>query len=95
MSFLYFPALILGACIVGYAVVRPAQRVLHLPLIAMMSAICAVIIAIGALIGFAESTGGLARYLALAGIALASIGIFGGFAVTTRLLAMHRNGDRK
>jgi H+-translocating NAD(P) transhydrogenase subunit alpha len=44
----------------------------------------------------APSSGrGWAKWLGLLGVVLASVNIFGGFAVTERMLAMYRKKDRK
>jgi NAD(P) transhydrogenase subunit alpha len=36
----------------------------------------------------------VAKYLALAGVVMASINIFGGFAVTERMLAMYKKKEK-
>ncbi|MFT3968452.1 MAG: NAD(P) transhydrogenase subunit alpha [Sphingobium sp.] len=82
------------ACFVGYYVIWSVTPALHTPLMAVTNAISSVII-VGALIAAAESTDPLAHYLGLGGIVLAAVNIFGGFAVTERMLAMYRRKDRK
>ncbi len=83
------------ACFVGYMVVWNVTPSLHTPLMSVTNAISS-IIAIGALVQIAppESGGGrpdeLIRWIAVAGIALTAINMFGGFAVTRRMLAMFR-----
>jgi NAD(P) transhydrogenase subunit alpha len=68
---------------------------LHTPLMSVTNAISS-IIAIGALVQIAppEMGGGrpdeLIRWVAVAGIGLTAINMFGGFAVTRRMLAMFR-----
>jgi len=99
---LYAPAAFLGhftvfvlACFVGYMVVWNVTPSLHTPLMSVTNAISS-IIAIGALVQIAppESGGGrpddLIRWIAIVGIALTTINMFGGFAVTRRMLAMFR-----
>lgn len=80
------------ACFVGYMVVWNVKPALHTPLMSVTNAISS-IIAIGALIQIAPS-GTLSplwiRGLALGAIVLATINMFGGFAVTQRMLAMFR-----
>jgi NAD(P) transhydrogenase subunit alpha len=73
--------------------VKPA---LHTPLMSVTNAISS-IIAIGALVQIAPPlVGDIARpvdwirWLAVGGIVLATINMFGGFAVTQRMLAMFR-----
>jgi NAD(P) transhydrogenase subunit alpha len=84
------------ACFVGYMVVWNVTPALHTPLMSVTNAISS-IIAIGALIQIAPPLAeGAAvpnewiRWLALGGIALTAINMFGGFAVTQRMLAMFR-----
>jgi NAD(P) transhydrogenase subunit alpha len=83
------------ACFVGYMVVWNVTPSLHTPLMSVTNAISS-IIAIGALVQIAppESGGGrpdeLIRWIAVVGIALTTINMFGGFAVTRRMLAMFR-----
>ena len=85
------------ACFVGYMVVWNVKPALHTPLMSVTNAISS-IIAIGALVQiappFAGSVAGRPddwiRWLAAAGIVLTSINMFGGFAVTQRMLAMFR-----
>ena len=67
---------------------------LHTPLMAVTNAISSVII-VGALIASAESTSPVGQWLGFAGVVLASINIFGGFAVTERMLAMYKKKERK
>jgi len=84
------------ACFVGYMVVWNVTPALHTPLMSVTNAISS-IIAIGALVQIAPPiTGGGERPelwilgLAVAGIGLTSINMFGGFAVTQRMLEMFR-----
>jgi len=85
------------ACFVGYMVVWNVKPALHTPLMSVTNAISS-IIAIGALVQIAPPLGiGAAgrpddwiRWLAAAGIVLTCINMFGGFAVTQRMLAMFR-----
>ena len=98
---LYAPAAFIGhftvfvlACFVGYMVVWNVTPALHTPLMSVTNAISS-IIAIGALVQIAppttgERTGTLIGILAIVGIALTAINMFGGFAVTRRMLAMFR-----
>ena len=85
------------ACFVGYMVVWNVTPALHTPLMSVTNAISS-IIAIGALVQIAPplADGGVARpedwirWLAVGAIVLATINMFGGFAVTQRMLAMFR-----
>ncbi len=80
------------ACFVGYMVVWNVTPALHTPLMSVTNAISS-IIAIGALVQVAPPTGApndWIRWMAVAGIVLTAINMFGGFAVTQRMLAMFR-----
>ncbi|MEC4720213.1 Re/Si-specific NAD(P)(+) transhydrogenase subunit alpha [Noviherbaspirillum sp. CPCC 100848] len=84
------------ACFVGYMVVWNVTPALHTPLMSVTNAISS-IIAIGALVQIApplatgvERPGDWIRWLAVIGIVLTTINMFGGFAVTRRMLAMFR-----
>jgi len=83
------------ACFIGYMVVWNVKPALHTPLMSVTNAISS-IIAIGALVQISPITGAtgrpdeLIRWVAAAGIVLTAINMFGGFAVTQRMLAMFR-----
>jgi NAD(P) transhydrogenase subunit alpha len=100
----YAPASFLGhftvfvlACFIGYMVIWNVTPSLHTPLMSVTNAISS-IIAIGALVqiappleaGAAGRPDELIRWLAVVGIGLTAINMFGGFAVTRRMLAMFR-----
>lgn len=100
---LYAPAAFLGhftvfvlACFVGYMVIWNVTPALHTPLMSVTNAISS-IICIGALVqiapplaGGATRLGSVIGILAIGSIALTAINMFGGFAVTRRMLAMFR-----
>jgi NAD(P) transhydrogenase subunit alpha len=83
------------ACFVGYMVVWNVKPALHTPLMSVTNAISS-IIAIGALVQISPMTDALSRpnslitWVAAAAIVLTAINMFGGFAVTQRMLAMFR-----
>ena len=84
------------ACFIGYMVVWNVTPALHTPLMSVTNAISS-IIAIGALVQIApplqagmERPGDWIRWLAVIGVVLTAINMFGGFAVTRRMLAMFR-----
>ena len=82
------------AIYVGYHVVWTVTPALHTPLMAVTNAISSVII-VGALIAAAAAESPAAKWLGLVGVALASVNIFGGFAVTARMLAMYKKKERR
>lgn len=96
-SFLSHFVVFVLACFVGYMVIWNVTPSLHTPLMSVTNAISS-IIAIGALIQIAPPLSGsggdrpTAWILALAVLALAltAVNMFGGFAVTRRMLAMFR-----
>jgi len=102
----YAPASFLGhftvfilACFVGYMVVWNVKPALHTPLMSVTNAVSS-IIAIGALVQIAPDLTKISadlsrpqewiRWLSVLAIGLATINMFGGFAVTQRMLAMFR-----
>jgi NAD(P) transhydrogenase subunit alpha len=102
----YAPASFLGhftvfvlACFVGYMVVWNVTPALHTPLMSVTNAVSS-IIAIGALVQIAPDMTKISadlsrpnewiRWVSVGGIGLATINMFGGFAVTQRMLAMFR-----
>jgi NAD(P) transhydrogenase subunit alpha len=92
----HFTVFVLG-CFVGYMVIWNVTASLHTPLMSVTNAISS-IIAVGALIQVApplgEATEGrpdtLILGLAVAALTLTAVNMFGGFAVTRRMLAMFR-----
>jgi H+-translocating NAD(P) transhydrogenase subunit alpha len=81
------------ACFVGYYVVWKVTPALHSPLMGVTNAISSVII-VGAILAATPQDGStLSRLLGLMAVFLASINIFGGFAVTRRMLEMFRKKE--
>ena len=74
---------------VGYYVVWSVTPALHTPLMAVTNAISSVII-VGALIAAGPEMMTVAKILGIIAIGLAAVNIFGGFAVTNRMLAMYK-----
>jgi NAD(P) transhydrogenase subunit alpha len=96
-SFLSHFTVFVLACFVGYMVVWNVTPSLHTPLMSVTNAISS-IIAIGALVQVAPPIGAgnegrpdaLILGLAVLALALTAVNMFGGFAVTRRMLAMFR-----
>ena len=96
-SFLSHFTVFVLACFVGYMVVWNVTPSLHTPLMSVTNAISS-IIAIGALVQVAPPLTGAATNrpttlilgLAVFALALTAVNMFGGFAVTRRMLAMFR-----
>lgn len=100
----YAPASFLGhftvfvlACFIGYMVIWNVTPSLHTPLMSVTNAISS-IIAVGAIVqvappissGATDRPDALILGLAVAALLLTAINMFGGFAVTRRMLAMFR-----
>jgi len=77
------------AIFVGYYVVWSVTPALHTPLMSVTNAISSVII-VGALVATGPDGFSVAKVLGAIAITLAAITIFGGFAVTARMLAMYK-----
>lgn len=88
-----FTVLVL-ACFVGYFVVWGVTPALHSPLMSVSNAISGVVI-VGALITAGVAEMNLHKILGLIAVVLASINIFGGFAVSQRMLLMFKKKSRK
>lgn len=93
MDFISILSVFVLACFVGYYVVWSVTPALHTPLMAVTNAISSVII-VGALIASMAAGENAAKWLGLVAVALASVNIFGGFAVTERMLAMYKKKER-
>ncbi len=94
MDFISILSIFVLACFVGYYVVWSVTPALHTPLMSVTNAISSVII-VGGLIAAAAAEGGAtAKWLGLAAVALPSVNICGGFAVTARMLAMYKKKER-
>ncbi len=78
------------ACVVGYHVIWNVTPALHTPLMSVTNAISAIILVGCILVCGAEASPLLAKILGFIGLVVASINVFGGFAVTHRMLAMYK-----
>ena len=86
------------AIFVGYFVVWSVTPALHTPLMSVTNAISSVII-VGALIAVAvpaiDGPSWASKLLGFLALILASVNIFGGFLVTSRMLAMYKKKEKK
>ena len=86
------------AIFVGYYVVWSVTPALHTPLMSVTNAISSVIV-VGALlaVGVEAINAGswIAKFFGFLALAMASVNIFGGFLVTSRMLAMYKKKDAK
>lgn len=86
----HFTVLML-AVVVGYYVIGKVHHALHTPLMSVTNAISGIIV-VGAMLQLGEQDDSVIRVLATVAILLASINVFGGFAVTRRMLSMFNRG---
>jgi NAD(P) transhydrogenase subunit alpha len=90
---------LLLAVFVGFEVISKVPTTLHTPLMSATNAIHGIVLAgaiviVAALFGVEHST--LLTVLGIAAVTLGAINVFGGFAVTERMLQMfRRREDRK
>src|SRR5258707_9222993 len=94
MDFISILSIFVLACFVGYYVVWSVTPALHTPLMSVTNAISSVIV-VGALIAAAAAGVPGSKWLGLGAVGLASVNIFGGFAVTQRMLSMYKNREGK
>ena len=80
------------AIYVGYHVVWTVTPALHTPLMSVTNAISGIIL-VGAILQVG-STNPFVTAVSFLAIAVASINIFGGFTVTSRMLAMYKKKER-
>jgi NAD(P) transhydrogenase alpha subunit len=81
------------AVVVGYYVIGHVHHALHTPLMSVTNAISGIIV-VGALLQIGHDEP-VVTALATVAILLASINVFGGFAVTRRMLAMFTRGPAR
>ena len=82
------------ACFVGYFVVWGVTPALHSPLMSVSNAISGIVI-IGAFVAAGTETYSTSKILGLLAVFFAAINIFGGFAVSQRMLAMFKKKEKK
>ena len=78
------------AVVIGYYVIGHVHHALHTPLMSVTNAISGIIV-VGALLQIGHGDV-VVTTLAFVAILLASINVFGGFAVTRRMLGMFTRG---
>ncbi len=87
--FIFRLAIFVLAIFVGYYVVWSVTPALHTPLMSVTNAISSVII-VGALIAAGPEDVSFSKILGFVAIMLAAVNIFGGFALSQRMLAMYK-----
>ena len=76
------------ACFVGYMVIWNVTAALHTPLMSVTNAISSIIV-IGALLQISSDVP-MIKWIAVGTVLITAVNIFGGFAVTRRMLEMFR-----
>ena len=82
------------SCFVGYFIIWGVTPALHSPLMSVSNAISGIII-LGALISLETSESSTDLVLSYTACFLASINIFGGFAISQRMLEMFKTKEKK
>lgn len=88
-EFVFLLTVFILACFVGYYIIWKVTPALHSPLMSVTNAISSVII-VGALIAAGPEEFSAAKCLGFLAVLLASVNIFGGFAVTERMLSLFK-----
>lgn len=88
-NFTFYLTVFVLACFVGYYVVWRVTPALHSPLMSVTNAVSSVII-VGALIAAGPVDLTFSKFMGFIAVILASINIFGGFIVTSRMLSMFK-----
>jgi NAD(P) transhydrogenase subunit alpha len=95
--FISLLAIFVLAVFVGYYVVWNVTPALHTPLMSVTNAISSVIV-VGAVlavgVGALDSGSPVAMIFGFLALILAAVNIFGGFMVTSRMLAMYKKKDK-
>lgn len=91
-SFVQHLTVFVLACFVGWRVIWDVTSSLHTPLMSVTNAISGIVI-IGGILQVTGDAGRWALWLGAGAMLVASINIFGGFAVTQRMLGMFRAED--
>jgi NAD(P) transhydrogenase subunit alpha len=77
--------------VIGFYVIGKVHHALHTPLMSVTNAISGIVV-VAAILQVTDTIL-LVQILAFFGVLLASINVFGGFAVTSRMLKMFTRGD--
>ena len=90
-NFIFLLYILVLASYCGFELIAKVPPTLHTPLMSETNAISGIIL-VGAVLQVGSSNVAIA-VLAFIAIVIASINIFGGFAVTRRMLAMFQGGN--
>ena len=90
----FFLTILMLACFVGYFVIWGVTPALYSPLMSVSNAISGIVI-VGALVSLEYNDSEIDMYLAYGACFLASVNIFGGFAISQRMLEMFKSKEKK
>ncbi|MBR1778048.1 MAG: NAD(P) transhydrogenase subunit alpha [Alphaproteobacteria bacterium] len=88
-EFMFLLTVFILACFVGYYIIWKVTPALHSPLMSVTNAVSSVII-VGALIAAGPADFSVSKCLGFLAVFLASVNIFGGFAVTEKMLTLFK-----
>ena len=96
--YLNFLTILVLAVFVGFEVISKVPTTLHTPLMSATNAIHGIVL-LGAIVVVGQLFGGgtadaVLTVLAIAAVTLGAINVFGGFAVTERMLEMFKSKER-
>jgi NAD(P) transhydrogenase subunit alpha len=95
--YINFLTILVLAVFVGFEVISKVPTTLHTPLMSATNAIHGIVLA-GAIVIVGQLFGGtpnvILTILAIAAVTLGAINVFGGFAVTERMLEMFKGKER-
>jgi H+-translocating NAD(P) transhydrogenase subunit alpha len=93
MTAVYLIFIFVLAIFLGFELISKVPSTLHTPLMSASNAISGITL-IGALASMQTSHHGLTVFLSIVAVALATINVVGGYAVTDRMLAMFKKKDQ-
>lgn len=82
------------ACFIGFFCVKDITPALHSPLMSVANAISGIVI-LGALISLENYNNTVSAFLSYLACFFAAVNIFGGFAISQRMLEMFKTGKNK
>lgn len=94
MDIWFLTTIFMLSCFIGYFVIWRVTPTLHSPLMSVSNAISGIII-IGGIISLEHAQSQIEIILSYLAIFLSSINIFGGFAVSQRMLNMFKSKRKK
>jgi NAD(P) transhydrogenase subunit alpha len=86
--------IVVTSMFVGFLLINSVTHALHAPLMSLTNAVSSIII-ISAIYQYNDNDSQLTQYLCLGAITIASINIFGAFAITHRMLKMFKIRSKK